>query len=275
MKGNNRFVLLCVVLLMAHLSVVAQDFLWVNGEGQLVDNAYMINNLPTEIRPKVKHNTKSVIVNQYLLVNRMGKLHRWADRDSQYIMHYDTLGRLVQIQGSQDDYVGVNFIYENGKVVEVDGNYGCSFTYDENGRLKTMQNMYGDIYQYTLDKNGNITKINKYHGSKFICTYTCNFDKKSRKFMYNLVNGNEKMDIVMYFNNAGDVSTIMAYREFKWISGRVDYEHNEFRFEYDSDGNPIRCIKTEIGDIAVETKGYEYEYTYEFYPTETEEEIER
>lgn len=275
MKRNHRIILMCIVFLMAHLSVFAQDFLWVSGEGKLLDYPRMpiYNELPSVIHPKVRPNTKSITVDRYLLVNSMGKLSRWADRDGQYIMHYDTIGRLVQIQGSQEDYVGTNFLYEGERVVEVDGNYGCRFIYDDKGRLKTMHNMHNRTFQYTLDNNGNITKIDEYAGSKLLCTHHYRFDKKGRKAEYHVATNYHEMDIVQYFNDIGDVATIMTYEKKERMDRSVYYIHNEYQFEYGLDGNLTKCIGIEIGDVSVATMGYEYEYTYEFYPTK--EELER
>jgi hypothetical protein len=275
MKINHRIILMCIVFLMAHLSVFAQDFLWVSGEGKLIDYPPMpiYGQLPSVIHPKVKPNTKSITVNRYLLVNNMGELHRWADRDGQYIMHYDTTGRLVQIQGSPNDTHGTNFIYDGERVVEVDGNYGCRFLYDKTGKLKTMHNMHNSTFQYTLDKNGNITKIDEYAGSKLFRTHYYSFDKQGRKAEYHAQYGIWKFDIVQYFNNVGDVATIMYYEEQERIDGGIQYIHNEYRFEYGLDGNLSRCVEIVIGDVAYEKRGFEYEYTYEFYPTK--EELER
>lgn len=268
MKRNYRILLICIVFLMAHLSAFAQDFLWVSGEGKLIDFAPMpiYDKLPSVIHPKVKPNTKSIKVDRYLLVNRMGELHRWADRDGQYIMHYDTTGKLVQIQGSPDDIHGINFIYDGERVVEVDGNYACRYIYDATGELKTMHNMYNHTFHYTLDKKRNITRIDEYDGSKLIRTHNYRFDKKGRKAEYHAEYSIWKFDIVQYFNDVGDVATIIRYEERKSVDGSVKYIHNEYRFEYGPDGNPTKCVEIEIGDVAVETRGYEYEYTYEFYP---------
>ena len=274
-KRNHRILLVCIVFLTVHLSAFAQDFLWVSGKGKLIDYPPMpiYGQLPSVIHPKVKPNTKSITVNRYLLVNTMGELRRWSDRDGQYIMHYDTTGRLVQIQGSPDDTHGTNFIYDGERVVEVDGNYGCRFIYDETGKLKTMHNMYNNTFQYTLDKNGNITKIDEYAGSKLFCTHHYRFDKQGRKAEYHAKYSIYKFDIVQYFNNIGDVATIMYYEEQERIDGSVQYIHNEYRLDYGLDGNPTRCVEIVFGDVAYEKRGFEYEYTYEFYPTK--EELER
>lgn len=274
-KRNHTLILMCIVFVTVHLSAFAQDFLWVSGEGKLIDYPPMpiYGALPSVIHPKVKPNTRSITVNRYLLVNTMGELRRWADRDGQYIMHYDTTGRLVQIQGSPNDIHGTNFIYDGERVVEVDGNYGCRFLYDATGKLKTMHNMHNSTFQYTLDKNGNITKIDEYAGSKLFRTHYYSFDKQGRKAEYHAQYGIWKFDIVQYFNNVGDVATIMYYEEQERIDGGIQYIHNEYRFEYGLDGNLTRCVEIVIGDVAYEKRGFEYEYTYEFYPTK--EELER
>lgn len=272
MKKNYKCPLLLIVFLLALKPIFAQSFLWVSGEGNLINYPYIMDCLPDIIYPKVKPNTKSITVDRYLLKNSYGELYRF-DTDGQYTMHYDTTGNLVKIQNGSSDTYGTIFYYDGDRVVGTGNNYGCRFKYDEKGRLESMIDMYDALYKYTLDNNGNITRIDEYQGKEFVTTHTFRIDKRSHKADYHATRGSEHLDIIVYFDDAEDVQTIMAYREKRYLDGSVDYRHNEYRFEYGTDKNPIRCIKTEIGDIAVDTKGYEYNYTYEFYPTK--EELER
>ena len=215
-------------------------------------------------------NIKTITIIEYPLKCKNQELSRRDDYKERNILYYDRIGRLERINEAAWEnnsyYTDKNhyFIYDDNKLVkytrdffqDYDQGREWIYTYDENGLLKQM--MYGrDTYIYTLDKRGNITKIDHYVGAyRQNETITCQFNENGR--------------LISYYNS------YEIPHEKKWtydsknrlVSKRVG--NTEYRYEYDESKNIIHRVSYTVGDITIINGGSDYEISYTYYPTEEE-----
>ena len=265
----------CVILLMLCMPVFGQNncVLMVSGKGQLRNYPGFRNYV--RVFPKVAPNTQSITVTLFPLISDMGEMRRRTDHNgTQYMIHCDTLGRIVKIGLSPDDTNPYVLTYENNRVSDlITNSLHCKYIYDEKGRLKMMYHHFDPIvdktFHYTLDKGGKIVKIDEYEGSKLICTHKCKYGANKLDYSYEEGDCHRAFEenVVRKYNNRGDLASVMTYLQELSTDGNGRRKCIEYRFEYDKDGNPTRCIEYEIGDITVAVGGYDYEYSYTFYPS--------
>jgi hypothetical protein len=153
-----------------------------------------------------------------------------------------------------------NFHYDNNKVdMIVTSGYDKNqykYTYDETGKLKSLE--YRDLlFLYTTDENGNIVKINEYHGTTLTNIHICQYDKKGRKIYYKDLWSNT--EIRWNYDSNGRLQSVI---ENNRCENTFDYNEGE--------DIPYRCIKYKIGDIKRISGSYRFDYEYSLYPTEEE-----
>ena len=236
--------------------------LTLTGKGQLTvrpDGADVITMfMQVEFLPQYKPLMKSITITNYFLRNYAGDLLR--QHGSEGFNHtcilYDRQGRITKIND-------LTFLYENDKVAECVGENGlkCKFRYNSQGHLESA--MKGNwTYQFNVDKKGNITSIDEYYGSrKTSRDFRISYDNQDRVIAYQEVGTDYRYDYSWNYDGKGNLD---SYRRIDSKKGIVTKKH-EYQFEYGEDGNPIRCIKYNHGDITIIDGGYEYEYTYSFY----------
>ena len=236
--------------------------LTLTGKGQLTvrpDGADVITMfMQVEFLPQYKPLTKSITITNYFLRNYAGDLLR--QHGSEGFNHtcilYDRQGRITKIND-------LTFLYENDKVTECVGENGlrCKFRYNSQGHLESA--MKGNwTYQFNVDKKGNITSIDEYFGSrKTSRDVRISYDNKDRVIAYQEVGTDYRYDYSWNYDGKGNLD---SYRRIDSKKGIITKKH-EYQFEYGEDGNPIRCINYNHGDITIIDGGYEYEYTYSFY----------
>ena len=246
--------------------------LLVSGTGKVINYpSWYFNDFILSIGlPEVQPNVRTITIVEYPLNCKYQELSRRDDYKERTILYYDRIGRLERINEAawknNSYYTDKNhyFIYDDNKLVKYTRDFSQDYdqgrewiyTYDENGLLKQM--MYGrDTYKYTLDKRGNITKIDHYDGAyRQNETITCQFNENGR--------------LISYYNS------YEFPHEKKWIydsknrlvSKRVG--NTEYRYEYDESKNIIHRVSYTVGDINIIDGGSDYEISYTYYPTEEE-----
>lgn len=276
------------ILLMA-ICLPLQGFaqkLIVSGKGQVVNAAYclpakwnvdylFINDVESFVLPKVKPGTKEIeIVIDEKTVN-FGRLED-EGRSSIVTMKYDISGNLVEI--IRDGHLIGSYQYENGRVIVwSNGDLENRFTYDNNGfldqqYLHNRHMAFQFFYKYKTDAKGNVVSAKKYYPNGEIvkdADETYQYDSKGRLITYR-----SHFSETDYFGGHSFSSTenrwdwdgkgnMVSLRVKNNVNGRItDYE---YRFEYDSDCNPIRLVEYNHSDIMVMTDGWEYKYRYTYY----------
>ena len=274
MKKINKTILASILILSACLPVLGQsdNKLLVSGKGNPINYpSWYFNDFILSIGfPEGIPNIKTITIIEYPLKCKNQELSRRDDYKERNILYYDRIGRLERINEAAWEnnsyYTDKNhyFIYDDNKLVKYTRDFSQDYdqgrewiyTYDENGLLKQM--MYGrDTYIYTLDKRGNITKIDHYVGAyRQNETITCQFNENGR--------------LISYYNS------YEIPHEKKWIydsenrlvSKRVG--DTEYRYEYDESKNIIHRVSYTVGDITIINGGSDYEISYTYYPTEEE-----
>ena len=166
-------------------------------------------------------------------------------------INYDNLKRIV---GCEELYLGK-----------------WKYSYDDKGYLKQL--VRNNItFLYSIDNKGNITKIDEYFGTTKENTHTCQYNASGRKSYYcnKTKSGNVLSEISWNYDSNGRLISIWKKDNMQDLWGNNKTMINEYRFEYSAYGNPSRCIQYEIGDIEIVKGGWEYEYSYTYYPTEEE-----
>lgn len=273
-KSTRNYIFLMALII--PFGTKGQSPLMISGNGQLrmlptADNIAGITYY--NFLPQYKPRTKSVAITRFNLY--------YSDNEGDFVRHndgdccrttnilYDEHGRIVKLQYNNGSD---SFLYEDDKIIEfqskIDNEFAkverTRFKYDLGGHLESATHKEW-TYRYNLDKNGNFTSVISYYNAK---------ERSSMNgFQYD---GNHRMiayhdDISDYLWNYDKEGSLVSYREIgyslsKGRKGGKDSDY-EYQFEYNEDGNPMRCVKYKHGDITVIDVVYEYEYTYTFYPT--------
>lgn len=286
MNRINKSILACIIIFFACLNVSGQtgNILNVSGNGQLIDmptNVSFTRLEPNVFLPVKKPNTKTITIKAYKLKSINGDLERTRQSFTTTI-NYDSIGRIEKING-------YTYGYNNNKVVNCKYLFPAAeanwkYIYDNNGNLQKMNYLSPFnkeyTYIYTLDANKNIVKIDQYYGAEYEYTHTCQFNAKGKKVFYSckgkeaIHNTDLKEEIFWSYNNNGQLISIKtketAVKQVNFWDTKTVTSVFEYKLQYGKDGNPSRCIEYEIGDLTIVKGGYEYEYSYTFYPTEEE-----
>ena len=248
----------------------------VSGKGQLISfpciDSYEYK--PYNILPKAKPKTQSITIKKHDLSNKSGEWER--TNYVIYTIYYDSLCLVNRIEKKQQygntEKMTIN--YDNLKRI-----VGCEelylgkwkYSYDDKGYLKQL--VRNNItFLYSIDNKGNITKIDEYFGTTKENTHTYQYDASGRKSYYcnKTKSGNVISEISWNYDSNGKLISVWKKDNMQDLWGNNKTMINEYRFEYSADGNPLRCIQYEIGDIEIVKGGWEYEYSYTYYPTEEE-----
>ncbi len=279
-RKTGMFILTSMAFLLICLSSFGQDdnVLMVSRKGQLIDFPCigLYSYRPENVLPEIKLDTKSITIKRYDLSNKSGELKR-IDNYVEYTIHYDYLGRVERFEVKEALFGNIthNVIYDNQyRVVGYeDNNLGnWKYNYDEKGFLKSLirRNI---TFVYSFDAKGN-TKIDEYMGSTIQNTHTCRYDALGRKSYYcNKTKTGRLIEETRWnYDGSGRLMSIRKKQPVMDLFGSNRTKENEYRFEYGKDGNPLRCIIYECGDISTIKGGYEYEFEYKYFLDELEEE---
>lgn len=150
------------------------------------------------------------------------------------------------------------------------------YKYDSKGFLESAMRRndnvpwYNTLYvKYKLDGKGNIIGVEEFDDANKRKTdqWSFRYDTKNRMIAYQ----NTSRD---YHWNYDKYGRLVSYRETTYSysnggRGKKAYEY-EYKFEFGEDGNPIRCVCYNHGDISIIEGGHEYEYAYTYYPSPKE-----
>lgn len=273
----------------------------ISGKGKVANVAYwtpyaangrveylFIPNEESFVLPIVKPRTKEI----QIVINHkraeFGKLEN--DGNSSVVkINYDTVGNLTEI--IPNNFSSGRYNYENGRVVEWSGgdlddhpaySVESKCFYNNNGFLEKQYHRDGqfstDLYEYKTDSKGKIISAKKYNSQGAVVddadesyqydakgrltTYKSHYIKKGDYFTGDYFRNIEKK---WNWDSKGNM-TSLRIKDNK--NGKID--DYEYKFEYDSDNNPIRLTRYNHGDIMVITEGWEYRYSYTFYPNPIE-----
>ncbi len=259
------------------LGMNGQYSLMVSGNGQLrmlpntADNNVGITYY--NFLPQYKPLTKSIIITRYHLYYN-DDLGDYTRCNSRYIGACDdeccsTTIVLYDEQGRISNVSNCSFQYEDDRIKEYQIKDGikCRFKYDSQNRLESAT-QGKCTYNYSLDKNGNITKVNDFFGAESRGTMSgFQYDSNHRMIAYK----DNYSDYSWLYDTKGN---LISYRKigYSFSRGREGGKtsDHEYQFEYGENGNPIRCIDYIHGDITVINDMFEYEYKYTFYPSHEE-----
>ena len=218
--------------------------------------------------PQYKPLTKSITITRYNLYynDDLGEYTRCKSRYigscddeccSTTIVLYDEQGRISKVSNC-------SFQYEDDRIIEYQIKDGskCRFKYDSQNRLESATQAKW-TYNYSLAKNGNITKVNEFFGAESRGTTSgFQYDSNHRIIAYK----DNYSDYSWVYDTKGDLISYrkIGYSFSKGREGGKTSDH-EYQFEYGEDGNPIRCIDYIHGDITVIDGMFEYEYKYTYY----------
>ena len=220
--------------------------------------------------PQYKPLTKSITITRYNLFynDDLGEYTRCNSRNlgecdggccSTIKVLYDEQGKIIKVSNC-------SFQYEDNRITEYQlrEGYRCRFKYDSQNLLESAtQGKW--TYNYNLDINGNITKVNSFFGAESRGAKSgFQYDSNHRMIAYY----GDYSDYRWNYDKDGNLISyrVIGYSFSKGKDGGKTSDH-EYQFEYGEDGNPIRCIDYIHGDITVIDCIYEYEYTYVFYHT--------
>lgn len=300
MNKKHSLFLACIMMLLS-FSLFGQDkALFVTPKGALIDFPWLESyskwfSYPPSMLPITKKGVKTITINKYELVDSWGELRRKeSDNGYKIIINYDSLsGKINKIE--DNEYAQLfDFQYKNNKIVGY--NVGrvseVRYTYDENGLLKSAMENGGKItYKYKHNNDGSIN-VEEYDGTYHKSSRICLFDAMGRKTIYMYLGKRltkERIspyditildaDIRYNYNVQNQLTTIKIKKRTEKVTEfysrdyydtKIENSNREIRFEYGKDVNPFRCILYEIGDIEIVKGGWEYEYSYTYYPTEEE-----
>jgi len=225
--------------------------------------------------PHYKPMTKSVIIKRYDLRADQGELKRdytHVGRQGFWrtMVSYDRQGNVVEVEVNGEK---ISLQYVNNKIVEInyDRQPNYKFSYGSKGHLESaVSEKY--TYKYNVDTRGDITSVKEYFGVKMSSTaISMSYDNQHRMTAYHEVGDffgtPYSCDYRWVYDKKGNLA---SYKRIYHKNGRKT-EDLEYRFEYDTIGNPTRCIRYRHGDITIIDGGYEYEYDYSFYLSPEEE----
>ena len=303
MSGLKRIVTGCVLLITTCVSLVgsAQELL-LSGKGEIVNALYLTPRAAIEdfnylfissegsfVLPQVKPGTKEIQITIKHKKVEFGKLV--YDGESSIVrINYNTQGNITEIK--KDKHPSVKFQYENGHVIRwyggvVDSNFPNVYwvegncIYNEKGYLEKQYfghyNQTHCFFEYRTDSKGNIINVKGYneYTAKAInnAKETYKNDSKGRLVSYSyqaLENKNSDyfcraVEKSWHYSEKDVMTSLMVKKTFN--NTITNYE---YKFEYGADGNPIQLTCYNHSDVTVITEGWEYKYSYLFYPTPEE-----
>ena len=266
-------------------------------------NYLFISGEESFVLPQVKQRTKEIRV----LINHksieFGNL-KLDGKSFVVTIKYDNDGNITEINkheyGSNNngEFASVKYKYENGRVVGwTQGDLNShpiysnesKYSYNKQGFLEKQYYRHGQLgttlFEYKTDSKGNILSAKQYdYAGKVIndSDESYQYDSKGRlvnyksnvfkKGKYYNEDYSRNIDKMWHYDNKGNMTSLRIKDRIK--SSFYNYEYkdfdNEYKFEYGKDGNPTQLIHYEHNDITVIVEGWEFIYTYSFYPTEEE-----
>ena len=217
-----------------------------------------------EFLPIYKPNTKSItITDHFLYKNDVGELKRYSrDGVNRITILYDEQGRITNLNDA-------TFHYEYNRIIECSHKDGfrCRFKYDSKGHLESATKGSW-TYKFNVDKKGNIIGVYVYHGTRKTSEINMSYDTKGRIVSYL----SDHRDYSWNYNKNGQLISRREIGYYSFPQGKMGGKTSdqEYIFEYGEDGNPVRRIDYEHGDISIIEGGSEYEYVYTFYLTPEE-----
>lgn len=269
----------------------------ISGKGKVANAAYwapyaasgkvyylFISDEESFVLPYVKPRTKEIRIISYHKGVEFGNL-KSDGKSSVVIIKYDIDGNMTEIK--KDEYGSGRYKYENGRVIEWSGgdlsahptySVQSRCIYNKNGFLEKQYHRDGqwstDLYEYKTDSKGNILSAKKYDyagkainnsnesyqydGKGRLVTYKSSLFKKGDYFTNDYSRNIEKK---WQYDNKGNMTSLRIKDK---VNNRIyDYE---YKFEYGKDNNPIRLTRYNHDDVTVIVEGWEYTFTYTFYP---------
>lgn len=298
MKILSRIIIGCILLVSICFPLQGNSqALVISGKGKVANAAYwapyaatgkvyylFISDQESFVLPYVKPRTKEIRILSYHKGVEFGKL-KYDSKSSVVIIKYDIDGNMTEIK--IDDYGSGRYKYENGRVIEWSGgdlsdhptySVESRCIYNKNGFLEKQYHRDGqwstDLYEYKTDSKGNILSAKKYdYAGKVINNNneTYQYDGKGRLVSYKSIlfkkgdyftnDYSRNIEKKWHYDDKGNMTSLRIKDK---VNDRIyDYE---YKFEYGKDNNPIRLTRYNHGDVTVIVEGWEYAFTYTFYP---------
>ena len=295
------------VLIVSGKGKIANAAYWIPYGDSGKINYLFISGEESFVLPQVKPRTKEIRI----LINHksieFGNL-KLDGKSFVVTIKYDNDGNITEINkheyGSNNngEFASVKYKYENGRVVGwTQGDLNShpfysnesKYSYNKQGFLEKQYYRHGQLgttlFEYKTDSKGNILSAKQYdYAGKVIndSDESYQYDSKGRlvnyksnvfkKGKYYNEDYSRNIDKMWHYDNKGNMTSLKIKDRIKISFYNYEYKDfdNEYIFEYGKDGNPTQLIHYEHNDITVIVEGWDYTFTYTFYPDPKEQERE-